>query len=102
MHVKSKVTLGACVRRAVGEDGGRLYAEVGNIDGQARSRGKNWRGHDHGAIIVLTVVYRLYKKITGSATTFALAGSVGKCSECGEDHARASHCSVVSLRLRFQ
>jgi hypothetical protein len=38
MHVKSKVTLGACVRRAVAEDGGRLYAEVGDVDGLACPR----------------------------------------------------------------
>ena len=28
------------------EDGGRLYAQVGDVDGQACPRARNWRGRD--------------------------------------------------------
>jgi hypothetical protein len=43
------------MQHSVGEDGGLLSAELGDVDEQSCPRGKNWRRRDHGSIIVRTV-----------------------------------------------
>ena len=43
------------VRGRRGRSGVPLYAEMGDIDGLACLRGKNWHGRDHGSMIVRTL-----------------------------------------------